>query len=76
MDRRKCLVVVALACLLRLQDNAAADPTDGSVRELRFDQLYRLPVGPRGLEMTDTLRALDRQHVRPLHTRISAAVAM
>lgn len=64
MDRRQSLAVVALTCLLGLQDNAAADPPAESIRELRFDQFYRIPVGPRGLEMTDTLRALAGQRVR------------
>lgn len=38
-------------------------PTAG-VTELKFADLFKLPVGPKGLEATDKLRALDGKRVR------------
>lgn len=43
---------------------AALPPASAGVAELRFRDLIRLPVGPRGLEASDTLRALDGKPVR------------
>jgi hypothetical protein len=36
------------------------------VEELKFSEFFRLPVGPRGLECSDRLRALDGKKVRIL----------
>lgn len=71
-----CLAAVALACIACA---ALADPASGGsvalVREsappaaainLPFRDFYRMPVGPRGLEFTDRLRAAHGQRVRLL----------
>lgn len=42
----------------------ALPPLPAGVSELRFTDFFKLPVGPRGLEPTDTLRALDGKRVR------------
>jgi hypothetical protein len=39
-------------------------PLPPGVTELRFGEFFRQPIGPRGLELTDTLRALDGRRVR------------
>jgi len=36
------------------------------VAELKFETIFKLPVGPRGLELTDKVRALNGQRVRVL----------
>ena len=41
-----------------------ADAQQNNVTELRFRDLFRLPVGPKGLEPTERLRALDGKQVR------------
>ena len=43
---------------------SAATEQQSNVAELRFRDLFRLPVGPRGLEPTERLRALDGKQVR------------
>lgn len=46
--------------------NAAAQalgPANGPAPELRFRDFYRSPTGPRGLEISDTLRQADGQTV-------------
>lgn len=39
-------------------------PPAAGVTELKFRDLFKLPVGPKGLEPTDTLLALDGKRVR------------
>jgi hypothetical protein len=39
-------------------------PPAAGVTELKFADLFKLPVGPKGLEPTDKLRALDGRRVR------------
>jgi hypothetical protein len=39
-------------------------PLPPGVTELKFSEFFRQPIGPRGLELTDTLRALDGRRVR------------
>jgi hypothetical protein len=39
-------------------------PQSLPITELKFRDFYRLPLGPRGLELTDTVRALEGQTVR------------
>lgn len=43
---------------------SAASGQQGNVADLRFRDLFRLPVGPKGLEPTERLRALDGKQVR------------
>ncbi|HSX61257.1 MAG TPA: hypothetical protein VLF18_13740 [Tahibacter sp.] len=50
-----------------------APPRD--VAELRFQDVYTLPVGPRGLEITDRLRELDGRRVRLVGYMVHADVA-
>jgi hypothetical protein len=49
-----------------------APPAD--VAELRFRDIYKLPVGPRGLETTDRLRELDGRRVRLVGYMVRADV--
>ncbi len=42
----------------------ALPPLPPGVVELKFNQFFRQPVGPRGLELTETLRALAGRRVR------------
>lgn len=39
-------------------------PPPAGVAELRFRDIFKLPVGPRGLEPTEKLRSLDGKRVR------------
>jgi hypothetical protein len=41
-------------------------PLPPGVTELKFNEFFRQPIGPRGLEDTDKLRALDGQRIRIL----------
>jgi hypothetical protein len=41
-------------------------PLPEGVEELKFGEFFKLPVGPRGLEINDRLRALDGRRVRLL----------
>jgi hypothetical protein len=41
-------------------------PLPAGVEELKFAEFFQLPVGPRGLEITERLRALDGKRVRIL----------
>ena len=43
---------------------AALPSAPKGIAELRFRDLITYPIGPRGLEASDTLRALDGKHVR------------
>ena len=56
-------------------------PPPAGVTDLRFDEFFELPAGPRGLEPTETLRALDGRRVRLLgfmvrQTRPSPGIAI
>ena len=42
----------------------ALPPLPEGVAELRFEDFFKMPIGPRGLEVTDKLRALDGKRVR------------
>lgn len=48
----------------RLQAPAVLPVLPASTQVLRFEQFFRMPVGPRGLEPTPTLLALNGQRVR------------
>ncbi|WP_257388093.1 hypothetical protein [Tahibacter caeni] len=50
-----------------------APPRD--VAELRFHDVFKLPVGPRGLEVTERLRELDGRRVRLVGYMVKADVA-
>lgn len=50
-----------------------APPRD--VAELRFHDVFKLPVGPRGLELTERLRELDGRRVRLVGYMVKADVA-
>lgn len=45
------------------------------VAELRFHDVFKLPVGPRGLETTERLRELDGRRVRLVGYMVKADVA-
>lgn len=51
---------------LRLEEVDQLPPPPAGVAELKFTELYKMPVGPRGLELTDTVRALAGKRVRVL----------
>ena len=57
-DDAKTRVPAALA----VQKELGPPPT--GVTELKFREIFKLPVGPKGLEPTDKLRALDGKRVR------------
>jgi hypothetical protein len=46
------------------QLTAELPPLPEGVEELKFTEFYKLPVGPRGLEPSEKLRALDGHRVR------------
>lgn len=48
-------------------------PVSGDIAELRFADLFKLPAGPRGLEVTDKVRALDGHRVRILGFMVKQA---
>lgn len=51
----------------RLKQTAPAlPPLPAGVTELKFNEFFVTPVGPRGLELTDKLHQLDGQRVRIL----------
>lgn len=53
-----------LPVVRRLQAPTVVPPLPAGTNVLRFEQFFRLPVGPRGLEPTAALRALDGERVR------------
>src|SRR5436305_8502261 len=54
---------VAAACGFALALAAGAAPALDAT-ELKFGQFFRAPVGPRGLEISDTLRGAHGRRVR------------
>ncbi len=61
--RRAHCLCIALALLLA--GPALAQPAPGDAPpDLKFSSFFRQPVGPRGLEVSETLRAADGQRVR------------
>ena len=56
----KTFPVVALALLISFSAHAG----DAAVTELRFRDFFQLPVGPRGLQPSPQLLALDGRQVR------------
>ena len=72
--RRHCAFALVLACgTLSVAATEREQPPDphlsaateqqSNAAELRFRDLFRLPVGPKGLEPTERLRALDGKQV-------------
>lgn len=64
-----------LAQILEKEKNAAGQvareavnlpPLPEGVEDFRFDEFYKMPVGPRGLEPTEKLRSLHGRRVRIL----------
>jgi hypothetical protein len=51
---------------LRIEELNKLPPLPEGVAELKFSDLYKMPVGPRGLELTEKVRALDGRRVRVL----------
>jgi hypothetical protein len=49
-------------------------PLPAGVEDLKFNEFFKLPVGPLGLELTDRLRALDGKKVRILGFQIREQV--
>ena len=55
--------LVPFLCSLALLAGAAARADQAAPLELRFGSFFRQPVGPRGLELSETLRAADGREV-------------
>ncbi len=53
-----------LPVVRRLQAPGVVPPLPAGTASLRFEQFFRLPMGPRGLEPTATLLGLDGRRVR------------
>lgn len=49
-----------------LANTNALPPLPPGVTELKFNEFFRSPTGPRGLELTDTLRRLEGRRIRIL----------
>lgn len=56
--------LAALAALALPLSTLAADAPADPALELKFGQFFQQPVGPRGLALSDTLRAADGRQVR------------
>jgi hypothetical protein len=63
---RRCGHACAALVLLTLLASAvsAQDTLAESVQDLKFSSFFRQPIGPRGLELSDSLRAADGRVVR------------
>jgi len=55
---------VAASVAARVPKALAITSVPRGVEDIRFADLFRLPVGPKGLELTDRVRALDGKRVR------------
>lgn len=49
-----------------LAEAPALPPAPEGVTELQFSEIYRMPIGPEGLEFTEKVRALDGERIRLL----------
>lgn len=58
---------------LRLEKEGRLPASGSDVAELRFADLFKLPAGPRGLETTDKVRALDGRRIRILGFMVKQA---
>jgi len=61
---RHLTVAAAIATLMALAAPARAQAADAPPIDLRFAGFFKRPVGPRGLELADALRAADGRRVR------------
>jgi hypothetical protein len=73
--RRRIATIEELAAALAKQKSESGKgepepvqlpPLPGGVEELRFDEFYKMPVGPMGLEPTEKLASLNGKRVRIL----------
>jgi hypothetical protein len=48
----------------KLGVNGKLPPAPAGVTDLKFSEMFRMPVGPKGLEPSDKLQSLDGQRVR------------
>ena len=51
-------------------------PLPQGVEELKFDDFFKTPVGPRGLEFTDRIKSLDGKKVRIVGYQVVEAVTV
>jgi hypothetical protein len=56
-------------------DRVPLPPLPEGVEELKFEEFFRLPVGPRGLDCTERLRALDGKKVRILGFQVREQIS-
>lgn len=61
MKKLNALFLFSLSCGLSI---AASPGTGDSAPELRFSEMYQMPVGPEGLVASDRLQSLAGRHVR------------
>ena len=59
-----CAAAAARVVRMDVPKALAITPATKGIEDIRFGDLFRLPVGPKGLEPTDRLRALDGRRVR------------
>jgi hypothetical protein len=56
-------------------DRVPLPPLPEGIEELKFAEFFRTPVGPRGLDCTDRLRALDGKRVRILGFQVREEIS-
>ena len=65
---RHFLGFIFLLIFLSIDSNAQITQTahqiESQYKELRFSDFFKLPIGPRGLEVTPTLQSLDGKKIR------------
>src|SRR5687768_15034537 len=61
-----CLIGASLCAAIDSRAAQELPPLPRGVTELKFSDFFANPVGPRGLELTDKLKALDGKRVRIL----------
>ena len=59
-----CAAAAARVVRMDVPKALAITAATKGIEDIRFGDLFRLPVGPKGLEPTDRLRALDGRRVR------------
>ena len=65
-----CLAALLAGLLLTAELPAQAETTPAAL-ELKFSSFFKQPVGPRGLELTDALRAADGREVHLLRYMVA-----
>ncbi len=58
-----CITALTTPFFISAATAQSLSPVSSAVPELKFRDFYRMPVGPRGLEISDKLRKLDGQIV-------------